>query len=139
VNADGSCPPAPLEAAQAQAAAPAQPAAPVPDRLQGDGVGAGPAAAPQVIGGVGLGMTECQVVRRAGQPGNISIGANERGERKVVLTYNGGTWPGVYTFASGRLKTIDMAPAQEKPKGAPKKKPARARSASQETERVYVQ
>lgn len=137
VNADGSCAPAAAEAAQA--AAPPQPAAtqPVPDRLQTDG-GAAPAATPQVIGGIALGMTECQAVRRAGHPGNVSIGADERGERKVVLTYLGGPWPGIYTFTSGRLRTIDIAPTQEKPKAAPKKKP-RAKSAAHQTERVYVE
>jgi len=132
VNADGSCAPAPAEAAQAAAA----PAAnePVSDRLQTGGAPAGPS----VMGGIALGMSECQAVRRAGQPSNISIGADERGERKVVLTYAGGTWPGVYTFASGRLKTIDMVPEQQKPK-APAKKPKRARSAAQGPGQVYVQ
>lgn len=137
VNADGSCAPAAPEAAQAQAAAPAQPAEPVPDRLQGDGGGAAPAASPQEIGGIALGMTECQAVRRAGQPGNVEIGT-EGTERKVVLTYLSGPWPGIYTFTSGRLKTIAMAPVQEKPKAAPKKKP-RAKSAAHQVERVYVE
>jgi hypothetical protein len=139
VNADGSCAPAPAEAAQTAAPPPPAAAAPVPDRLQIDGAGGAPAAGPQVIGGIALGMSECQTVRRAGQPANVAIGADERGERKVVLTYLSGPWPGIYTFASGRLKTVDMAPTQEKSKAPPKKKPARARSASHETERVYVQ
>lgn len=136
VNADGSCAPAAPEAAQAQAAPPPQSAEPVPDRLQGDG-GSAPAASPPVLGGIALGMTECQAVRRAGHPGNIDIGT-DGGERKVVLTYLSGPWPGIYTFVSGRLKTIAMAPVQEKPKAAPKKKP-RARSAEHQIERVYVQ
>lgn len=137
VNADGSCAPAPAEAAQA-AAPPPPPASnePVSDRLQTGGGGA--PAAPSVMGGIALGMSECQAVRRAGQPGNVSIGADEGGERKVVLTYASGPWPGIYTFTSGRLKTIDMVPEQQKPK-APAKKPKRARSAAHETERVYVQ
>jgi len=136
VNADGSCPPASAEAAQAAAAPPPAAATePVPDRLQPDGAH----AAPQVMGGIALGMSECQAVRRAGHPGNVSIGAETNGERKVVLTYASGPWPGIYTFTSGRLKTIDMLPEQQKPK-APARKPAkRARAAAHEIDRVYVQ
>lgn len=139
VNADGSCAPASAEAAQAAAPPPATPSTePAPDRLQADGGGAAPAA-PPVLGGVALGMSECQAVRRAGQPANVSISADQGGERKVVLTYVSGPWPGIYTFAAGRLRTIDMVPDQQKPK-APAKKPAkRARSAAHEIERVYVQ
>lgn len=145
VNADGSCPPAPAEAAQAQAAqaqaAPRPAVEPMPDRLQSDsGPGAAPAG-PPVLGGVALGMTECQAVRRAGAPANVAISADDKGERKVVLTYTGGAWPGIYTFNSGRLKTVDVLPEQQKPKAPAKKKPApkRAKSASHDVERVYVQ
>ena len=89
--------------------------------LQG-GAGAALAPAP-VIGGIALGMTECQTVRRAGTPGHVAIGA-EGGGRHVVLTYTSGPWPGIYTFDSGRLKIVDAAPGQEK-KPEPKKKPAK--------------
>ncbi len=34
------------------------------------------------MGGVALGMTECDVVRRAGVPGNVNISAGEKGERR---------------------------------------------------------
>lgn len=141
VNADGSCAPAAPETAQTAAPPAATSTEPVPDRLQGDGGGAAPAGSPPVLGGVALGMTECQAVRRAGQPGNVAVSADERGERKVVLTYLSGPWPGIYTFTSGRLKTIDMVPEQQKPKAPPKKKPApkRAKSAAHQVERVYVQ
>jgi predicted small secreted protein len=89
----------------------------------------GDPGAPQVMGGIGLGMSECDAVRRAGLPSNVSIGTDEKGERKVVLTYLGGTWPGIYTFTAGRLKAIDRAPEQPKPaRPAPKKKPARAQA-----------
>ena len=37
-------------------------------------------APPRVLGGVALGMSECEVVRRAGLPGNVNIGAGDRGE-----------------------------------------------------------
>ena len=89
------------------------------------------------MGGIALGMTECQAVRRAGQPSQVTIGTANKGERKVVLTYLGGPWPGIYTFQSGRLKVVDAVPTQLKPV-KPKKKPRRpARTAT--TERVYVQ
>ena len=104
------------------------------ERLQPEGGGA-----PPVLGGIALGMTECDAVRRAGQPSNVSIGAGDKGARKVVLTYLSGPWPGIYTFASGRLQEVDAAPAQEKPKIPPKKKPKRAAPKTATTERVYVQ
>ena len=68
------------------------------------------------------------MVRRAGVPANVSIGAGESNERRVVLTYLAGPWPGIYTFSSGRLKEISAAPVQPKPpaKPAPKKKPGKA-------------
>jgi hypothetical protein len=91
----------------------------------------------KVMGGIALGMTECQAVRRAGQPSQVIIGTANKGERKVVLTYLAGPWPGIYTFQSGRLKVVDAVPTQPKPV-KPKKKPRRpARTAT--TERVYVQ
>jgi hypothetical protein len=75
-------------------------------------------------GGVALGMTECQVVSHAGQPGQVDIGADETGGRKVVLTYMSGPWPGIYTFSAGRLKVVDRV-AQPEP-AKPVKKKARA-------------
>ena len=72
-------------------------------------------------GGVGLGMTECQVVAHAGQPGQVDVGADEKGERKVVLTYLSGPWPGIYTFSAGRLKVIDRVAQPEQPKPARKR------------------
>lgn len=124
VNPDGSCAPSATEAAQV-AAAPAQ-AEPVPDRLQSEGGGIAPAS-PTVLGGVALGMTECQVVRRAGAPTNVAISADEKNERKVVVTYTSGGWPGIYTFMSGRLKVVDMLPEQQKPK-PPARKPVPKRA-----------
>jgi hypothetical protein len=93
--------------------------------------GAGAAGAP-VMGGIALGMTECQAVRRAGRPSHVTIGTGKGGVRKVVLTYQSGPRPGVYTFAAGRLKVIDAPPTQAK---SPRKRPRRpARTAS----RAYV-
>jgi len=106
------------------------------DRLQPEGGFAGP----QARGGIALGMTECQAVRRAGPPSNVSVSAGDKGARKVVLTYLSGSWPGIYTFDSGRLQEIDAAPDQPKPakpvKKAPKKK---APPKTANTERMYVQ
>jgi hypothetical protein len=158
VSADGRC--AAPTAAIAQASAPAEPAAPA-DRpvgsVAGDLAGAPmppatkasadpglqqlePAnSGPVVAGGIALGMTECQAVQRAGSPANVAISAGEKGERKVVLTYLSGPWPGIYTFNDGRLKIIDRAPEQPKPaKAAPKKKPVKPKTASHEFERAVV-
>jgi hypothetical protein len=138
VGPDGRCAPAaPPQAAQPEPA----PAAPPADRrvgsIAGDLAGAPmPAAPPQgvepagldpalppVVGGIALGMTECQAVRRAGLASNVAIGVGDNNQRRVVLTYLGGTWPGVYTFVSGRLKEISRAPEPPKPaKPVPRKR-----------------
>jgi hypothetical protein len=76
------------------------------------GAAAGEAHAAQLaLGGISLRMTECDVVRRAGAVEKIDLGANERGERSLVLTYLRGPWPGVYRFAGGRLVSIERASA----------------------------
>jgi hypothetical protein len=76
-----------------------------------------------LLGGVGLGMTECQVVRRAGPPSNVAISAGPGGDRVVVLTYLTGNFPGIYHFSSGRLKVAEKAPEPPKPE-----KPVRKRA-----------
>jgi hypothetical protein len=75
------------------------------------------AAAPTAPGGIALGMTECQVAAHAGQPAQVNITSGEHNERKVVLTYSSGPWPGIYTFSDGRLKVIDRVAQPEPPKG----------------------
>ena len=120
--------------------------APPPDRLVPEGRGtmrAPTMSAQPLLGGIALGMTECQVVRRAGTPSNVTIGSAGKGERKVVLSYLGGEWPGIYQFRSGRLKVIEATPQQAKPAKAKRtrtvrKKPVR-RKAGHEAERYYVQ
>jgi hypothetical protein len=108
------------------------------DGLQPE-AGAGMSGAP-LLGGIALGMTECQAVRRGGQPNNVSIGAGPKGERKVVITYLSGTWPGIYTFDSGRLRQVDAAPVPEKPKGKPQRKPKkRAPAKTARGDGVYAQ
>jgi hypothetical protein len=134
VGTDGRC----FALATAEApAAPQPPAEPAVGSMAGDLAGSPmPAGAPapvepepgtpQVVGGIALGMTECDAVRRAGTPANVSIGVGDNNDRKVVLTYLAGPWPGIYTFSSGRLKEINAAPAQPKPaKPVAKKKAAK--------------
>jgi hypothetical protein len=83
-----------------------------------------------MLGGISLRMTECEVVRRAGQVDKVDLAANDRGERSVVLTYLRGPAPGIYRFTAGRLTSIERAPevpapAPEKPRKATNpKKPA---------------
>jgi hypothetical protein len=146
VSADGQCPPAPPEAAPATPAPAPAPAAGAKagigfeGGLESAGGGGAAAPAPAGAGGIALGMTECQAVRRAGAPSNVAISAGAGGQRRVVLTYLGGVWPGIYTFTGGRLKEVDAAPEQAKPKAPAKKKVKRAKSAhSSGTQREYVQ
>jgi hypothetical protein len=135
VAADGSCAPA---AAGGPVAAPApapQPvaAAPLPDRLE-PAMPSGPVFS-GAGAGIALGMSECDVVRRAGAPSSVSIGAAAKGERKVVISYLGGNWPGIYQFRSGRLKVIDAAPEKAKPGPKKRNAPKAARGGT----RLYVQ
>jgi hypothetical protein len=142
VSADGRCAPAAPPPPPAAAVAPPPPADRPVGSIAGDLAHAPmpapaiqPPGSPQLLGGVGLGMSECDVVRRAGEPGNINIGAGDRGDRKVVLTYLTGPWPGIYTFDSGRLKVVDRAPGQpapvlEPPKTKKAKKLAKPKTAA---------
>ena len=82
------------------------------------------APAALVPGGLALQMTECDVVRRAGTPEKVDLGADERGDRAVVLTYTGGPLPGVYRFSVGRLVAIERAPGPP-PTAAKPQKPAK--------------
>ena len=91
-----------------------------------------PPGAPQVMGGIALGMTECQAVRRAGLPGNVNISAGDKGERKVVLTYLTGPWPGIYHLrrrpAEGNRPRAGAAgPAQGAAEKEKAKKPVKNR------------
>jgi hypothetical protein len=84
-------------------------------------------AQPGVLpGGISLQMTECDVVRRAGAPEQIQIGADERGDRTVAITYIRGPRPGVYRFAAGRLVSIERGPEDPGAKAAPKAKAKKA-------------
>src|SRR5262245_23787697 len=68
--------------------------APAESLVGPDGVCA--AAPDQPARGVGLGMRECDLVRLAGPAERIEIGANERGQRTVVITYPQGERAGIY-------------------------------------------
>jgi hypothetical protein len=128
VGADGRCSlPASAEAPQAATPAADRPVGSVAGDLAGSPMAPAPTDAdqslPLVAGGIALGMTECDAVRRAGTPSNVNIGVGDGNERRVVLTYLEGNWPGIYTFAAGRLKEISAAPAPPKSaKPTPKKK-----------------
>ena len=97
------------------------------------GSAAPPAASgntPPVRTGIGLGMTECELVRTLGHTDRIEISTNERGLRIVTLTYLNGERPGIYRFESGRLDSLERvdagpaAPKPAKPKAAKKQPPA---------------
>jgi len=108
VDASGNC----AGAASASAAS--------PDAATGDAPG------PSVVGGIALGMTECEVVQRAGRPERVDVGA-DGGNRTAVLTYPQGERAGIYRFSGGRLQIMDRVadtarPA--KPAKPVKKKPA---------------
>jgi hypothetical protein len=85
-------------------------------------------APPPPLGGVALGMSECQVAQRAGQPTRVDLSAAEGGERKVVLTYMTGPWPGIYNFFGGRLKEVERVAVAEPVKPKPKKRAARPKT-----------
>ena len=113
-----------------------------------DANGSCPAAAPPAAGsaapgsdapglneGVGLGMTECEVVARAGSPNSVQLGRNPNGDRTAVISYQSGPRPGIYHFERGRLMQMDRVevappPPQAKKKPAKAKKPATGNSAT---------
>jgi hypothetical protein len=76
--------------------------------------------------GVGLGMTECEVVARAGSPNSVQLGRNPNGDRTAVISYQSGPRPGIYHFERGRLMQMDRVEVAEPPPQA-KKKPAKTK------------
>lgn len=117
VSPSGACPPPP-----ALAAAPA-PVATGPGVIPN---GAPPeAAAPSLLGApVALGMTECQVVDRAGAPSAVQIGTNPKGDRTALVTFDSGPRPGIYHFERGRLMDMDRVAVAVPPPKAMKKRKA---------------
>ena len=116
VSANGSCPP------------PSAMAQPAPG---GASPAAAPAAAPDgssMLGEpVGLGMSECDVVWRAGAPGNVELGQSPNGDRTAVLTYQSGSRPGIYRFVGGRLTEMNSVAQTAAPPPVAKKKPAKTK------------
>lgn len=78
-------------------------------------------AAAQPARGVGLAMTECQVVQILGLPQATNIATTPRGEREVTMTYLTTDRAGLYRFVSGRLKSIERAPGAAEPEPAKKR------------------
>jgi hypothetical protein len=83
--------------------------------------------------GVAIGMSECDVVQRLGQPNNVNLGQNPNGLRGAVLTYTAGPRPGVYRFEGGKLTEMDRVeqpPMQAEQKAPPQKKVAKKKPAA---------
>ena len=121
--ANGSCPPPPA-VQQAPAAAPAAAA---------NQPGSAPATADTSTllgGGIALGMSECDVVFRAGAPSAVQIGKNPNGDRTADLTFNSGPRPGIYHFQAGTLMQIEQV--QTAPAQTAKKKPASPKASSKQ-------
>jgi hypothetical protein len=119
VAANGSCPP------PAALQAPATAAANQP--------GNAPAATDTSTllgGGIALGMSECDVVFRAGAPSAVQIGNAPNGDRTAVLTFNSGPRSGIYHFQAGALMDVERGQTAPAPAQAAKKKPAPAPKAS---------
>lgn len=124
VDAGGNCPSSPM----AQVA----PAPQTAETAGGDPVTT-PDSPALVVGGIALGMSECDVVKRAGRPEKVVIGQNERAERTLVLTYIGNTRPGIYNFVSGRLSAIERVDEPPPPKPARPAKSAKPKPKPKQT------
>jgi hypothetical protein len=104
-----------------------------PPTLVGPDGSCGPASGESEFSGTGIGlqMSECDVVQRAGPPQNIDISAGRNGERTTVMTY-GGERGGIYRFVAGRLVRIERGAEPVEPERPTKKKsPKRAASSPQ--------
>jgi hypothetical protein len=120
VAANGSCPPSPAVQQAPAAAAANQP-------------GSAPAATDTSAllgGGIALGMSECDVVFRAGAPNAVQIGKNPNGDRTADLTFNSGPRPGIYHFKAGALMEVERVQTAPAPAQTAKKKPASPAKAS---------
>jgi hypothetical protein len=119
VAANGSCPPPAAQQAPA-IAAPNQPgnAPTTTDTTTLSG------------GGIALGMSECDVVFRAGAPSAVQIGNTPNGDRTAVLTFNSGPRAGIYHFQAGALMEVERAQTAPATTQTAKKKPASAPKAS---------
>lgn len=120
VNSNGSCPAPPVP--QAPPPAPGNPAA----------APLAPAADTAALlgGGIALGMSECDVVFRVGQPSAVQIGRMPNGDRTAVLTFNSGPRAGIYHFERGALREMDSVPMAAAPPQTVKKKAAKSAKAT---------
>ena len=89
--------------------------------------GAAPAASPtdaaSLLGaGIAIGMSECDIVARLGQPNAVNVGRGPGGDRAVALTFSSGPRPGVYRFAGGRLTEMDRVEVPQAAAPEPAKK-----------------
>jgi hypothetical protein len=133
VSSNGACPSPPAATQVMAAAAPAAPTAPGSSATDA----AAPATGTDALLGtaVALGMSECDVVFRAGQANSVQIGQNPNGDRTAVLTYNAGPRPGIYRFERGQLMEMDaVAPPPAPPKIASKKKPSKSAKTQKKNE-----
>ena len=102
------------------------------------------AGVPLIPPTVGLEMSECDVVKRAGVAEKVEIGNNDRRERTVTLTYLRGDRAGVYSFTDGRLRSMEMAASALEPVKTAKKqgkagKPAKPAQRAAQPSQVSVQ
>jgi hypothetical protein len=127
VSPNGACAPPPMSAATPQTAAAGpgvMPISPAPTSLLGEPVE--------------LGMTECEVVYRAGAPSSVQLGTGPNGDRTAVVTVDSGPRSGIYHFQGGRLRDMDSLataaapPAPKAVKRVAKKKPAETQQISTE-------
>ena len=128
VQPNGACPPPPTPP-QAQLPPGAVVMANAP------GAGSAPAAAESLLGGgIALGMSECDVVYRAGQPSAVQLGKNPNGDRTALLTIDSGPRAGLYRFEAGRLMEMDSVAEPAPPPQAATKKPAKAKKPAKSQE-----
>ena len=73
-------------------------------------LGSGPPPSMAASQSVGLGMTECEAVRRLGAPDRMELAAAAGNQRLLTLTYGRGEHPRLYRFAAGRLFAIEALP-----------------------------
>ena len=120
VATNGSCPPPPA----------VQQAAPAPAANQPGSAPAATDTGALLGGGIALGMSECDVVFRAGAPSAVQIGNAPNGDRTAVVTFNGGPRAGIYHFQSGALVEVERSQTAPAPTQTAKKKPAAPPKAS---------
>jgi hypothetical protein len=116
-DANGACPP-PAPPAQTQSA---------PGNSDG-GAAVSTDATSLLGGGVAIGMSECDVIARVGQPNAVDLAKNRNGDRTAVLTVKSGPRPGIYRFVGGWLTEMDRVeepppPPQPEKKSVKTKKP----------------